>query len=321
MIYAFMCVLGLLFGSFLNVCIYRIPRVHFRLTEEVLARLREQIPQEILARLESLKDQDYCTEDEFFEALRATIGEEALARYEAPLFKQAFLRRESIVFPGSHCPVCHAPIRAWENIPLFSFLLLRGRCRACGTKISWRYPLVELLTGVLFVGITVRFGLTLQTPVYLLFVCALIAITFIDFDHQIIPDVISIPGLVVGLAASFFLPIGWQQAGLGALVGGGIIIAIVYIGPLIFKQEAMGWGDVKLMAMIGAFVGWEMALLTLFLASISGALVGVAAAALQKTSLKSYIPFGPFLCFGAFVSLVWGPQLFAWYWQLVTPPM
>ncbi len=315
---------GLLFGSFFNVCIYRIPRLHLTLTDASFANLRKgAIPLEILSQLEPLKDQEYIGEDAFLDALEKTIGEEHLEHYGPEIFKHASRRRESIVFPGSHCPHCNSAIMPWDNIPVLSFIILQGKCRSCGARISPRYPFVELLTAMLFVLLVHQFGITLQTFIYLLFVSGLLIISFVDIDHTIIPDVISKPGILIGVIASFSpsIPLRWHDAVLGALVGSGLILLIVYVGPLIFKQEAMGLGDVKLMAMIGAFLGWKFALITIFFGSFLGAVAGGILILFGKTTLKSYLPFGPFLCAGALISLLFGTQLSAWYWNLFLPPL
>jgi leader peptidase (prepilin peptidase)/N-methyltransferase len=162
-----------------------------------------------------------------------------------------------------------------------------------------------------------KFSISLEALFYLVFVAALIIISFIDLDHQIIPDKISLPGIGVGLIASFFLPISWHASLLGAIVGGGVIWVTGYLGELVFKKEAMGGGDVKLMAMIGAFIGWKLTLLTIFFASLIGAVIGIISKIMTG---KEYIPFGPFLSAGALLALLVGKDLLAWYWSLVMPP-
>ncbi len=319
MIYIITLLFGLLFGSFLNVCIHRIPRVHCSLTDDTLTALRQQnVPDDILTQLASLTDQDYIGEDALFDALEDILDEEQLQQYGREIVKNLSRQRESIVFPGSHCPQCGAPISPWDNIPVLSFLILRGRCRHCSTPISPRYPLVESLTAVLFLLVVHHFAVTPQSLIYLALTAALIVISFIDIDYTIIPDVISLPGILAGLLLSPFswTTLRWQNSVFGAFTGGGIILLIVYLGPLIFKQDAMGLGDAKLMAMIGAFLGWKLALLTIFLGALLGSLVGVAAILFKRTTFKSYLPFGPFLCSGAFIALLWGERLFFWYWNL-----
>jgi leader peptidase (prepilin peptidase)/N-methyltransferase len=221
---------------------------------------------------------------------------------------------ESIVFPSSHCPGCGVPISYRDNIPLLGYLLLRGRCRACGGAISLRYPLVEALTGVAMVLLLYQFGVSPALVVYGFFVAALIVISFIDLDHQIIPDVISLPGIVIGLVCSV-LGQGppFVTSVLGALVGGGILYAVAVGYHAITGREGMGGGDIKLLAMIGAFLGWRAVLVTLIVGSFSGALVGVALIAARGTDARMPIPFGPFLALGAVCALAFGERLIEWY--------
>lgn len=354
-IYLSIFLFGLLFGSFFNVCMYRIPREHFSLTAQTLATLRAQaqnnlshaaepgfiwklllsavyagldffgvrlrrahdpVPPDVLAKLIPLQAQDFVTLNDFIDAVETALGKDDAARHGAILLHHATTHPESIVFPGSHCPACHAPIHAWENIPVFSFLFLRGRCRACHTRISWRYPLIELLTALLFCALVYRFGMTVETLVYIVFVSLLIIISFIDLDHRLIPDVLSAPGIGLGLLASAVLPITWAESLLGMLLGGGLILLTGLIGSWFFKKEAMGGGDVKLMALIGAFLGWKMVFLTIFFASVVGALIGIIYKLITK---DEYIPFGPFLSLGALCALFWGTSLLAWYWNHIFP--
>lgn len=221
---------------------------------------------------------------------------------------------ESIVRPGSHCPYCKSSIRPYDNLPVVSYLLLRGRCRACNEPISLRYPLVEVLTGVTMVVLVRHFGPTPQFAIYAGFMAALIVITFIDLDHQIIPDVISLPGIVVGLAcaaAGFGPPFGAAIAGL--LLGGGFLYAVAAGYELITGREGMGGGDIKLLAMIGTFLGWTGVLTTLLIASLSGALAGGLLILLGRGDGRSPIPFGPFLAAGATIALLLGNRVIDWY--------
>jgi len=164
----------------------------------------------------------------------------------------------SIVKPLSQCPSCHHPIRIYDNIPIISFILLRGRCRDCGEKISWQYPLVELITALLAMLLFMKFGLTLIFLVCFVFTAVLIVISFIDFEHQIIPDIISLPGIpIFFLASVFIVKVPWLEALIGLLIGGGILYAIAFVYEWISKREGMGGGDIKLLAMIGGFLGWK----------------------------------------------------------------
>ncbi|TYO99954.1 type 4 prepilin peptidase 1 [Geothermobacter ehrlichii] len=224
---------------------------------------------------------------------------------------------ESIVSPGSRCPGCGRPIRWYENIPLLSWLLLRGCCAGCGMRIAVRYPLVEALTGGLFLLVLKSFGFSWGTPVYWFFAAALVVITFIDLDHQIIPDVISLPGIVAGFAASFLLPwLSWVDSLLGVLAGGGSLLLVAGVYRLLTGKEGMGGGDVKLLAMIGAFLGWQAVLPVILFSSFAGSAVGIPLMLAQKADGKLALPFGPFLSLGALIQLFWGEKIFHWYLSL-----
>ena len=251
MLEAVVFILGLLIGSFINVCIYRVPR------------------------------------------------------------------KESIVFPPSHCTSCRQPIQPYDNIPLLSFLFLRGRCRSCRTPISWRYPLVELIHGVGYFFILRQFGLSSAALIYALFFTSLVAVTFIDLSHQIVPDVITLPGMVLGLlAASTVLPPGPINSLIGLFLGGGLFYLVAILSVTLLKKEGMGGGDIKLIAMIGAFLGWKGMLLTIFLAALSGSISGLFLVLFRGRSRAEPIPFGPFLALGAMVSLFWGSEILRWYFLL-----
>lgn len=222
-------------------------------------------------------------------------------------------REKSVVHPPSSCPGCDNPIRPYDNIPIISYIMLRGKCRDCGTKISIRYPLVELLTSVLFVFMYRSFGksvfpfFTFELISLLIFVSLLIAISFIDLDFQIIPDILSIGGLVFGLLISLIRPFfrnidpkfGFIDSLLGILIGGGLLFAIAWSYQFFTKREGMGGGDIKLLGMIGAFCGWKGVLFSLVSGSVLGTLVGIPLMLAKGTSTKYAIPFGPFLSVGA----------------------
>lgn len=221
---------------------------------------------------------------------------------------------QSVISPASRCPQCGKAIAWYQNVPIISFLMLRGRCAGCGAAISKRYPLVESLTGMLFVWVFLRFGLEWATPVYWLFVAALVVITFIDLDHQIIPDVISLPGIVVGFLTILLVPwISWLDSLLGILLGGGSLWLVAEVYHRLTDQEGMGGGDIKLLAMMGAFLGWQAVLPVIFFASLVGSVVGVPLMLLKRADGKLAIPFGPFLALGGLVYLLWGQQLLMWY--------
>jgi leader peptidase (prepilin peptidase) / N-methyltransferase len=223
-------------------------------------------------------------------------------------------RGESVVTPRSHCPGCGTLIRAWDNIPLLSFLHLRGRCRDCGRPISSRYPLVEGLTGLLFALTVARFGMTPLAGSLLFLVSALVVIAFVDIDHQVIPNVITLPGIPLGLLAG--LAVGGPPVLdriLGALTGAGFLYLVLLYGGALYGQDAMGEGDLNLIALIGAFLGWRAVILTLIAGCLTGSLVGLGLIALRRLGRREHMPFGPFLVFGALVSLFWGDMLFEWY--------
>jgi len=227
---------------------------------------------------------------------------------------------KSIVSPPSSCPACGARIRWYQNIPILSWLFLGRKCAGCKVKISIRYPLIEALTGGLFMLVLWYFGLSWATPVYWVLTAALVTITFIDLDHQIIPDVISLPGIGVGFIASFLIPwLSWSDSLLGILVGGGSLYLVAWLYEMLTQREGMGGGDIKLLAMLGAFLGWKAIFPVIFLASLVGTLVGVPLMLLQKGDTKFAIPFGPFLASAALVYLFWGQALVHWYLTLLVP--
>ncbi len=225
---------------------------------------------------------------------------------------------KSIVHPRSMCSNCGTPIAARDNIPILSYLWLKGRCRHCRIKVSPRYPMVELLGGLFALGTFLKFGLTLEALVYYLFFAALIVVTFIDLDHRIIPNVITLPGIPICFAAGFALPtVTYQEALLGILIGGGSLFLVAWIYQLITKKEGMGGGDIKLLAMMGAIVGWKGVLFTVFIASLVGTLAGLAVMMQSRNGLKLAVPFGPFLSIGSITYIFFGTPLIAWYFNLL----
>lgn len=222
---------------------------------------------------------------------------------------------ESIVFPPSRCPACSSSIAWFDNIPVLSYLLLRGRCRSCRESISVQYPLVELCMALLSLALYTKFALSFEYFFYFLFLAALLVIIFIDLHHQIIPDVISLPGVIIGFAGSFInSAVTWQQSGIGILVGGGILYSVAWGYFLFTRREGMGGGDIKLLAMIGAFLGWQSLLFVVFFSSLSGSIIGVFAMVKQGKGGKTRIPFGPFLAVAAILFLFFQEDIFrAWY--------
>ncbi len=221
----------------------------------------------------------------------------------------------SIVSPPSSCPSCGNKIRFHDNIPVIGWFALLGKCRDCGEKISFRYPMVELMVGLFALTVFLQFGITISAAVHFVFICALIVITFIDIDHYIIPDEISLPGIPIFFAASFFISeVSWIESGIGILVGGGSLwlVAVIYMG--LTKKEGMGGGDIKLLAMIGALIGYKGVLFTIFAGSFAGTAAGLLSMGIK--GLKSKIPFGPFLALGAILYIFYGDYLIQLYFNL-----
>ncbi|NCA81639.1 MAG: prepilin peptidase [Opitutae bacterium] len=239
-------------------------------------------------------------------------------------------RDESIVWPGSHCPACNHAIAAWDNLPLLSWLVLNGKCRHCKAPISPRYFLVELLTGALFTVLWLVHGWTLQTPVYLFFTGALILGTFVDFDHLILPDRVTLGGMAAGLVLSLAFPALQGQTErlpallhslIGLALGYGLLWLVATIGRLVLKREAMGMGDVKLLGAIGAGLGWPAVLFTIFVSSLSGTVLGLALIAAGKKELQSKIPYGPHIALAAVLWMLCGPACIDLYlsWAAAGP--
>ncbi len=217
--------------------------------------------------------------------------------------------KTSIVKPSSRCPNCGHPIRYRDNLPIISFILLGGKCRDCKSRISLRYPLVELITAALALILFIKFNLSLTFLVFFVFTAVLIVITFIDLDHQIIPDILTLPGIpLFFLAAVFIVKVPWLEALIGLLVGGGVLFIIAFVYELISKREGMGGGDIKLLAMIGGFLGWKSLVFILLFSSLTGAIIGIAVMTIKKQDMKYAIPFGPFLSAAAIAYIFWGTE-------------
>ncbi len=222
-------------------------------------------------------------------------------------------RQESLVSPGSRCPACGSMLRWFDNVPVLSYGFLGGRCRGCRGVINVRYPLVELITAAVFLGHYAAFGWTPLLAVRLLFAASLVALFVIDLEHHLLPDAITLPGIAAGLLASVFVPPGFTDALIGALIGGGVLWGI---GEAYFRyagEEGMGGGDVKMLAMIGAFLGWKLVLVTLVLSSVAGSLIGVLVIAVKRGGMKYALPYGTFLALGALAASLAGDQLINWY--------
>jgi leader peptidase (prepilin peptidase)/N-methyltransferase len=215
----------------------------------------------------------------------------------------------SVWGPSSACPVCGAAIAWHDNIPILSYVTLRGRCRSCAIRIPWRYPVVEGVTGALFGASALTFGPSLQAVVGAALLAALVAITVIDLERQIIPDVISVPGIVAGFAANLATGrVPWLESLLGILVGGGVFLVII-----LASGGGMGGGDMKLGAMLGAFLGWKVVLLSVFVAVVAGGALAIVLIASGLRGRKDPIPFGPFLAAGGAAGLFWGERMVRWY--------
>ena len=271
--YLFIAFLGLVVGSFLNVVVHRLPIMMQR-------DWREQC-RELVAES------------------GATVEPE---------------ERFDLASPGSRCPSCGHRIRALENIPVLSYLALRGRCSACGHRISLRYPMVELLSCVMSLVVAWRFGVSVQTLAVLLFTWPLIALSFIDLDTQLLPDSITLPVLWLGLGFNLFtviVPL-WDAV-VGAMCGYGILWIVYQAFRLLTGKEGMGFGDFKLLAMLGAWAGWQSLPLTILISSVLGAVVGISLMAFKGQDREVPIPFGPYLALAGWISLLWGDRIISWY--------
>lgn len=235
-------------------------------------------------------------------------------------------REKSVTFPPSHCPSCKNPIKPLDNIPVLSYIVLRGKCRACGDKISLRYPAIELITGILWAASYYRFGLSLDLIYGLFFITVLIVLSSIDFSTKTIPNKILLPAMVASILLLLLQPVGVEtipvmnnmgitQSVIGFLAGGGFLFLIAVIAPLIFKKEAMGGGDIKLAAFMGLYLGGYV-MLAILLGFFFGAVVGMVLVAKDKTHAKGMIPFGPFLAIGSIITIYFGPQLLSAYLKI-----
>jgi leader peptidase (prepilin peptidase)/N-methyltransferase len=284
-------VLGLAVGSFLNVVIYRLPIMLER-------QWREQ-----------------CGPALQGDTLGAAAAEPAPQRFD-------------LIVPRSACPSCKTPIAAWHNVPLVSWLLLRGRCAHCGKSIPVRYPLVEGLTAVLSAAVAWQLGFGWPALAALLFTWFLVALTFIDLDHQLLPDALTLPLLWGGLGVSLIaahggggavVPVELRSSLIGAMAGYVSLWSVYHLFRLLTGKEGMGYGDFKLFAALGAWLGWQLLLPVILIAALAGAVVGIALMSLRGHSRATPIPFGPFLAAAGWLMLMFGPQLVARYLGLFVP--
>ncbi len=270
-------VLGLLVGSFLNVVIYRVP-----------VMLQREWRQQCCEFLE-LDEKKFSKDD--------------------PTAKHKIF---NLVKPDSHCPQCNAPVRAWQNIPILSYVMLRGRCAGCQKHISMRYPIIELVTGLLSGLVAWQFGATWLTLAFLVLTWSLISLTMIDFDHQLLPDNITLPLLWLGLLVNTLLPettVSAAEAVLGAIIGYLSLWSLYWAFKLLTGKEGMGYGDFKLLAALGAWMGWQSLLLIVILSSLVGAVVGIALLLFRGRDRNIPIPFGPYLAGAGFIAMLWGDAL------------
>ena len=226
--------------------------------------------------------------------------------YRLPLSK-------SVVSPPSACPTCNRALVWYENIPIVSYLVLRGRCRTCQTPIGPQYPIVEVLTALMFGAAWWFYGPSMLLVSRLMFGCALIALFAIDLEHHLLPNAITLPGIVAGFVLSFFTEPGWLSSLIGILVGGGLLYAIAEAYYRLRHEEGLGMGDVKMLAMVGAFIGWQLTFLTLMMASVAGSVIGIGLIATKRGGMKYALPFGTFLALGAAAAATVGPAILHWY--------
>jgi len=212
---------------------------------------------------------------------------------------------KSLLTPPSHCPVCGKSIRWFDNIPIISYIILKGECRDCGASIPIRYFIVESITAFIYLFSYIRYSLSLELLTFLIFTTLLIPIFFIDLKEMLIPDTLSISGIIIGLILGVFRGITIVSS-IGAAIGAVYVLVIIYLGKAIYKRDVMGMGDVKLSAMIGAFVGWANFLLTILISSLLGSIYGIIQIRKGKSSMKSIIPYGPFLAIGGFITFLFG---------------
>lgn len=289
-IYIGVAVLGLLVGSFLNVVIYRLPVMMERQWSEECDDFIRSTPQ-------------------YSPLLPAANEEQKLARF-------------NLAYPNSRCPGCGAAIRPWQNIPVISYVLLRGKCSNCQVKISVRYPIIEFVTGLLSVAVLWQFGATWQAALALPLVWSLIALTMIDIDHHLLPDIITLPLLWLGLLANtqeLFCSL--NDAVIGAAAGYLFLWCVYWAFKLLTGKEGMGYGDFKLLAAFGAWMGWQYLGLILILSSLVGAVLGVAGIILLGRDKARPLPFGPYLAGAGLIALFWGEPILTRYLQFANPSL
>jgi len=278
--YVFVVIFSLIIGSFLNVVVYRLPKM---MHNTWYIECREFLADEV---------------------------ENVPAKEIEPL---------TLSVPNSTCPKCEHKIRFYENIPLFSWLFLKGKCSQCKNNISIRYPLVEAATAVLSLVIAMQFGASVETLLLLILTWGLICLTLIDFDHMLLPDQIVMPLLWLGLLVNLnntFIPI--NDAIIGAVVGYMSLLSIFWLFKLLTGKEGMGYGDFKLFALFGAWIGWQLLPILILMASVVGAIVGISLMVFKKHQREQAIPFGPYLAVSGWITLLWGSEIWSWYMALIS---
>lgn len=276
-LYGIAALIGLMLGSFFNVVVVRLPKMM------ELAWRRD------------------CAE---------------ASGIEAPPKPAAQPTPFNLAVPASHCPKCGATVRAWDNIPVISFVILRGRCRQCKTPIHWRYPLLELLSAVIPVVCLMVFGFTGAALAYSVLLWFLLILSSIDIDHMLLPDQLTLPLLWLGLLGSItVLPVSPTDAIAGAVIGYLFLWSLFWVFKLLTGKEGLGYGDFKLLAALGAWLGWQMLPLVVLLGSLSGAVIGISLMLIKRQQQGTPIPFGPFLALGGLIALFAGDALYQWYWQ------
>lgn len=282
---------GLLVGSFLNVVIYRVPKM-----------LEQQWCDESASVLEFLEEGSKYSE-----------VDKGILR-QCRLLLTSSIERFNLLFPPSHCPVCNKPVLPWQNLPILSYLFLRGKCSGCGTHISWRYPAVEALTGIMFGVIAWHYGAGWVLLGGMLLTAALISLTFIDADTQFLPDSLTLPLLWAGFLFNMMtghIPL--VSAVWGAIAGYLSLWTVYWLFKLATGREGMGYGDFKLLAALGAWLGWQQLPVVVLLSSVVGALFGIVMIVLAKLGWGKQMPFGPYLASAGWIAFIWGDAIVAWY--------
>ena len=300
--YSTVTILGLIIGSFLNVVIYRFPKM---LEQEWFCECRELLADELKPAESDLKKTKS-------KKAKSTEQEAEITKLPETTEKLTLSK------PASTCPNCGHKIKVWENIPVISWLMLKGKCSSCANPISVRYPIIESVTGILSLVIAMHFGVTVQTLFMLLLTWSLITLTMIDADKMILPDQITLPlvwiGLLLNLNGVF---IGLEQAVVGAVVGYMRLWSIFWIFKLVTGKEGMGYGDFKLFAVFGAWFGWEVLPLLILMASLVGAIIGISLMVFKNHAGSKPIPFGPYLAIAGWITALWGQGIWQWYLGLL----